>query len=72
MCHANCCCAGPGWLADCLRSGTMPLLEAAVQWYGERYGVKLDAKGEALLLIGSQEGLGEMPALIVHRETDGC
>ena len=49
----------------------MPLLDAAVQWYEERYGVKLDAKEEALLLIGSQEGLGEMPDLSAHRETDG-
>ena len=44
---------------DCLRNATMPLLEAATRWYEERYNVLLDAKQEALMLIGSQEGLGE-------------
>ena len=36
----------------------MPLLEAATRWYSDRYGLQLDAKEEALMLIGSQEGLG--------------
>ncbi|GLC55357.1 hypothetical protein PLESTB_000976200 [Pleodorina starrii] len=41
----------------CLKSGTMPLLEAAVEWYGNRYGMQLDPRTEALSLIGAQEGL---------------
>ncbi|KAG2439647.1 hypothetical protein HXX76_004997 [Chlamydomonas incerta] len=41
----------------CLKSGTMPLLEAACKWYGERYGTQLDPSCEALSLIGAQEGL---------------
>ncbi|RDI95350.1 aminotransferase class I/II-fold pyridoxal phosphate-dependent enzyme [Meiothermus sp. QL-1] len=44
----------------CLRSGTQPLLEAATAWYAERYGVRLDPRREALVLIGSQEGLAHL------------
>ncbi|KXZ45825.1 hypothetical protein GPECTOR_50g619 [Gonium pectorale] len=36
----------------------MPLLEAATEWYGQRYGLQLDPACEALTLIGAQEGLG--------------
>lgn len=44
----------------CLKSGTMPLLEAAVQWYGRRYGTALDPSCEALSLVGCQEGLAHV------------
>ncbi len=44
----------------CLKSGTMPLLEAAVQWYGRRYGTALDPVCEALSLVGCQEGLAHV------------
>ncbi|GIL75710.1 hypothetical protein Vretimale_15264 [Volvox reticuliferus] len=41
----------------CLKSGTMPLLEAATEWYCARYNMQLDPATEALSLIGAQEGL---------------
>ncbi|PNH04836.1 LL-diaminopimelate aminotransferase [Tetrabaena socialis] len=47
----------PATHSYCLKSGTQPLLEAAVGWYGERYGLQLDPGAEALSLIGAQEGL---------------
>ncbi|GFR42358.1 hypothetical protein Agub_g3053 [Astrephomene gubernaculifera] len=47
----------PSTHSYCLKSGTMPLLEAATEWYGQRYGVQLDPATEALSLIGAQEGL---------------
>jgi len=50
----------PSTHSYCLKNRTLPLLEAAVSWYRERYGLKLDPKQEALMLIGSQEGLGHL------------
>lgn len=44
----------------CLRDGTMPLLRAAAAWFAEHYGVTLDARTQALSLIGSQEGLAHL------------
>lgn len=44
----------------CLKSGTMPLLQAAVDWYAQTYGVRLDPCTQALSLIGSQEGLAHL------------
>ncbi|GBF87524.1 succinyldiaminopimelate aminotransferase [Raphidocelis subcapitata] len=44
----------------CLRDGTMPLLEAATEWFASRYGVRLDPATQALSLIGSQEGLAHL------------
>jgi len=44
----------------CMKSGTLPLLEAAVAWYKEQYGVQLSATDQALALIGAQEGLGHL------------
>ena len=37
--------------------GAPALREAFVRWYGERFGVKLDANREVLPLIGSKEGI---------------
>ncbi|KAF8061968.1 dapL [Scenedesmus sp. PABB004] len=44
----------------CLKSGTMPLLEAACDWYARTYGVRLDPATQALSLVGSQEGLAHL------------
>lgn len=44
----------------CLKSGTLPLLEATTRWYAERFGPELDPHREALALIGSQEGLAHL------------
>lgn len=44
----------------CLKSGTMPLLTAATNWYHTTYGVKLNPITEALSLVGSQEGLAHL------------
>lgn len=48
----------PSTYSYCLKSGTMPFLEAVCDWYNRRYGVVLDPKSEALSLIGSQVGAG--------------
>lgn len=44
----------------CLKSGTLPFLQAATRWYAGRYGLELDPAREALSLIGSQEGLAHL------------
>jgi aspartate/methionine/tyrosine aminotransferase len=44
----------------CLKSGTVPLLQAAVDWFDRTYGVKLDPETQALSLVGSQEGLAHL------------
>jgi aspartate/methionine/tyrosine aminotransferase len=44
----------------CLKSGTMPLLQAAVDWFDRTYGVRLDPETQALSLVGSQEGLAHL------------
>lgn len=50
----------PSTYGYCLKSGTLPFLEAATDWYFRRYGVQLDPRREALSLIGSQEGLAHL------------
>jgi len=50
----------PSTYGYCLKSGTLPFLEAATDWYYQRYGVELDPQREALSLIGSQEGLAHL------------
>ncbi len=50
----------PATYGYCLKSGTLPFLEAATNWYFRRYGVELDPRREALSLIGSQEGLAHL------------
>jgi aspartate/methionine/tyrosine aminotransferase len=44
----------------CLKSGTMPLLQAAVDWFDRTCGVKLNPETQALSLVGSQEGLAHL------------
>ncbi|APD09339.1 MULTISPECIES: aminotransferase class I/II-fold pyridoxal phosphate-dependent enzyme [Thermus] len=52
----------------CLKSCTLPFLEAATTWYQGRYGVPLDPKREALALIGSQEGLAHLLLALTEPE----
>jgi hypothetical protein len=46
--------------ADILKNATMPLLEAAVEWYKGLFGLELSPKDNALVLVGSQEGLAHL------------
>jgi LL-diaminopimelate aminotransferase len=41
-------------------SGWMPFLEAAATWCNRRFGVPIDPAKEAVLLIGSKEGLAHL------------
>ncbi|MCS7067970.1 MAG: aminotransferase class I/II-fold pyridoxal phosphate-dependent enzyme [Meiothermus sp.] len=50
----------PATYGYCLKSGTLPFLEAATEWYFRRYGVRLEPRREALSLLGSQEGLAHL------------
>ncbi|GAA0493058.1 LL-diaminopimelate aminotransferase [Salinibacillus aidingensis] len=45
-------------------TGTDDFLQATVDYYKERYGVCLDAKEEALMVMGSQDGLVHLPLTI--------
>jgi LL-diaminopimelate aminotransferase len=38
-------------------AGWQPFLDSVARWYDRRFGVKIDPKTEAMLLIGSKEGL---------------
>ena len=42
-------------------AGWTPFLETVTRWYERRFGVALDPRSEALLLIGSKEGLAHLP-----------
>ena len=41
-------------------AGWPPFLEAAATWFGRRFGVEIDPTTEAMLLIGSKEGLAHL------------
>jgi len=41
-------------------AGWPPFLESVSRWYGRRFGVEVDPRREALLLIGSKEGLAHL------------
>jgi LL-diaminopimelate aminotransferase len=41
-------------------AGWPPFLESVARWYQRRFGVELDPRSEALLLIGSKEGLAHL------------
>lgn len=41
-------------------AGWPPFLQSVARWYGRRFGVELDPQSEALLLIGSKEGLAHL------------
>jgi LL-diaminopimelate aminotransferase len=40
--------------------------EAVAQWYGERFGIKLDPAKEVVSLIGSKEGIAHAPLAFVN------
>lgn len=42
---------------DETEAGWTPFLETVTRWYKKRFGVDIDPKSEAMLLIGSKEGL---------------
>ena len=46
--------------------GMIEFRTAVAQWYGRRFGVKLDPKTEALSLIGSKEGIAHIPLAFVN------
>ncbi|MGQ9735390.1 MAG: aminotransferase class I/II-fold pyridoxal phosphate-dependent enzyme [Thermaceae bacterium] len=50
----------PSTYGYCLKSCTLPFLEAATDWFSNRFGLGLDPSLEALALIGSQEGLAHL------------
>jgi len=41
-------------------AGWPPFLEAVSRWYRRRFGVEIDPKSEALLLLGSKDGLAHI------------
>lgn len=45
--------------------GTPSLREAIARWFEARYGVALDPGSEVLVLVGTKEGLGHLPAAVL-------
>jgi LL-diaminopimelate aminotransferase len=41
-------------------AGWPPFLESVSKWYKRRFGVDIDPKGEAMLLLGSKDGLAHL------------
>jgi LL-diaminopimelate aminotransferase len=46
--------------------GMLSFREAVAQWYGERFGIKLDPAKEVVSLIGSKEGIAHAPLAFVN------
>lgn len=46
--------------------GLRELRQAITEWFEVRFGVKLDAERETLVLIGSKEGIGHLPLAVVN------
>ena len=46
--------------------GMLEYRQAVAQWYDTRFGVKLDPKSEVLALIGSKEGIANIPEAFVN------
>jgi LL-diaminopimelate aminotransferase len=46
--------------------GSEELRRAVAQWYEKRFGIKLDADKEVLILIGAKEGIGHIPLAFVN------
>ena len=47
--------------------GLLSFRKAAADWYGRRFGVKLDPETEVLSLIGSKEGIAHVPLAFINR-----
>jgi alanine-synthesizing transaminase len=47
--------------------GIPPFLRAVSRWYERKYGVSIDAKSEAVSVIGSKEGLAHLGLAVINR-----
>jgi len=47
-------------------SGMGDFKETVARWYGERFGVDLDAGSEVVSLIGSKEGIAHFPLAFIN------
>jgi alanine-synthesizing transaminase len=47
--------------------GIPPFLKAVSRWYERKYGVSIDAKTEAVSVIGSKEGLAHLGLAVINR-----
>ena len=47
-------------------SGLNSFKEAVAEWYGNRFGVTLDASTEVVSLIGSKEGIAHFPLAFIN------
>ena len=56
----------PASSAYCLHAATLPFRSAVADWAQRRFGVKVDADTEVLLLVGSQEGTAHLPLAVLN------
>jgi aspartate/methionine/tyrosine aminotransferase len=56
----------PASAAYCLHAATLPFRSAVADWAQRRFGVKVDAEAEVLLLVGSQEGTAHLPLAVLN------
>ena len=56
----------PASSAYCLHSATLPFRSAVADWAQRRFGVKVYAETEVLLLVGSQEGTAHLPLAVLN------
>ena len=56
----------PASAAYCLHAATLPFRSAVADWAQRRFGVKVDAETEVLLLVGSQEGTTHLPLAVLN------
>lgn len=56
----------PASAAYCLHAATLPFRTAVAAWAQRRFGVKVDAETEVLLLVGSQEGTAHLPLAVLN------
>ena len=56
----------PASSAYCLHAATLPFRSAVADWAQRRFGVKVDAETEVLLLVGSQEGTAHLPLAVLN------
>ena len=56
----------PASASYCLHAATLPFRSAVSDWAQRRFGVKVDAETEVLLLVGSQEGTAHLPLAVLN------
>ena len=56
----------PASASYCLHAATLPFRSAVADWAQRRFGVKVDAGTEVLLLVGSQEGTAHLPLAVLN------